>query len=419
MSQTTAENAPRWSVLRWVTRNRSLRGKKYDVVFYLPTTSKVLVDRPGVPPSGGAETQISILMRRLAANGHAVALVSFELPGGLPATVEGIDIFIRRPYAGRLGRQINRLKRIHGLLTETFTVFSVGLLFPARTVVQRTASVNTGLLSLGCRLSGRRFVWSSANDFDFEFENFSKSQAQLRVYRWGVRSATAIVVQTSLQADLCRRVFARDPFVIMSLAEPATQAGQPSTPGPILWIGRAIEYKDPLRFVSIAKENPDLHFAMIAVPEDGEAKHLFDEVESACAKAGNIDFHGPLNRSEVLEMTAGATAIANTSTFEGMPNVFLEGWARGVPAVSLNVDPDGVIERFGLGTIAHGNNEAFAQGARSLADNPDLRARIGSQCTEYVKSSHSPAVIAGRWEEVLELRPSTIADGSSLGGGRT
>lgn len=397
-------------MLRWCTGDRTLRAGKYDVVFYLPAAGKALIDREGLPSSGGAETQVSILMRELASKGHRVALISYDLPGGVPASVKGIDIFVRRAYAGRLGRRIGVLRRVFGLLTESFTVFSVGLFFPANSVVQRTASVNTGLLALGCAMSGRHFVWSSASDVDFRYAEVAKSKTQFRVYRWGVRSADEVVVQTGHQSDLCKDAFGREPAVIPSLAEPATPASRQPEGGPILWIGRAIDYKDPLGFVEIAKANPEINFAMIVVPEEGAARNLFDEVKEACGQAGNIEFHGPLNRGRVLEITGKASAMANTSTFEGMPNTFLEGWARGVPAVSLNVDPDGVIERFELGGFANGDPARFTITLRKLVADSSYWERVSSNCLRYVESSHSPDVIARKWEEVLHLRNSTAAD---------
>ena len=44
-----------------------------------------------------------------------------------------------------------------------------------------------------------------------------------------------------------------------------------------------------------------------------------------------------------------AVAAVNTSEFEGMPNVLLEAWSRGVPALVLHYDPGGVVRAHRLG----------------------------------------------------------------------
>ena len=59
-------------------------------------------------------------------------------------------------------------------------------------------------------------------------------------------------------------------------------------------------------------------------------------------------------------------AIVNTSVFEGMPNATLEGWVRGIPALTLSYDPDGLVELRGLGVFARDSWEDFVGGARRL-----------------------------------------------------
>ena len=59
-------------------------------------------------------------------------------------------------------------------------------------------------------------------------------------------------------------------------------------------------------------------------------------------------------RGRVLELIDRSRAVVLTSRHEGMPNVFLEAWARGVPVLSLHFDPDGKIAKEGLGLCAEG-----------------------------------------------------------------
>jgi hypothetical protein len=98
----------------------------------------------------------------------------------------------------------------------------------------------------------------------------------------------------------------------------------------------------------------------------------------------------------------------NTGLYEGMPNVFLEGWARGVPALAHSHDPDGVILREGLGAFAAGSDERFAKLARELWGSRFDQTEVSARCRAYVAQEHAPEVVVARWEEGLELHPATV-----------
>jgi hypothetical protein len=95
--------------------------------------------------------------------------------------------------------------------------------------------------------------------------------------------------------------------------------------------------------------------------------------------------------------------MVNTSDYEGMPNVFLEGWARGVPALALTHDPDGVIERERVGAFAHGSAERFAELARELWQRRGDQSEVAARCRAYIDREHSAGVVVGRWQRALGL----------------
>jgi glycosyltransferase involved in cell wall biosynthesis len=96
-----------------------------------------------------------------------------------------------------------------------------------------------------------------------------------------------------------------------------------------------------------------------------------------------------------------SVAVVNTSEFEGMSNIFLEAWARGVPALSLFHDPDGIVEHHGLGGFADSSRERLVDLARIFWEDLELRMRVGERCRSYVANAHSPRVLAERWAQVL------------------
>jgi len=255
-------------------------------------------------------------------------------------------------------------------------------------------------VGLFCRVRGRKLVFSSANDYDFTFERLGGPG--LRLYRLGVRLSHAVVVQTAQQAELARAAFPALGQVheIPSFAEPA--AAQSGAPSAFLWTARLVDYKQPLRLLDLAQAVPEARFRMIAVETGETPAELASELRRRAAGLPNLELLEPRGREGVMALLDEAVAVVSTSRLEGMPNVFLEGWARGVPALSLDFDPDGRIEEFGLGTAAAGDFERFAAAARELWAARAGRSELGARCRDYIERTHSLEAVAGRWAEVLE-----------------
>jgi hypothetical protein len=84
-----------------------------------------------------------------------------------------------------------------------------------------------------------------------------------------------------------------------------------------------------------------------------------------------------------------------------MPNVLLEAWCQGVPALVLFHDPGGVVSRHGLGGFADGSHERMVTLARDLWTTRFDRSELSERCREYVAAHHAPAAVAERWLRVL------------------
>ena len=343
-------------------------------------------------PAGGAETQIFLLAKLLAAKGARVGLI-VEDATDLPERVARVDV-IRQPTSRRSRRVVRAIENL-ALVTQLLSGLRV------RVVVQRAAGSRTGVIALIMKLRRRRFVYSSANVIDFDFERLEKRRHAVMLFRLGIRLADTIVVQTLEQQRLCRARFDRDAEVIRSIAE--TVEPTQADPEAFLWIGRLSPYKQPLAFVDLARAVPEARFRMVGVPTGEIGRAIQQQLTEAAEGLPNLELLDPRPRAELMPLIERAVAVVNTATYEGMPNIFLEGWARGVPALALAHDPDGVIASEGLGAFAANSAERFAGLTRELWGQRANREATSKRCRAYVQREHDAEVVVRRWVRVLDL----------------
>jgi glycosyltransferase involved in cell wall biosynthesis len=364
---------------------------RFDVAFHVPGLEQLLTLQD-VLPTGGAQNQVYLLAQALAARGLRVCLLVFELPeGGVPARAGAVEV-IARPRPATHQRLIGKARAANGMRRLLLSV-------RADVVVTRAAGPHVALIALASALLRQPFVYSSASFLDFLWETRFARRHDRRLFRRALLRADEIVVQTAEQAELCRERLGRRPVVIGSIAEPAAAAVGPGDA--FLWVGRAYDNKRPLAFVRLAQAVPEARFRMVAVPSPGQDEAL-DELVAAAEGVANLEIVPPSRRAELLPQLERAVAVVNTSDFEGMPNVFLEGWSRGVPALALSFDPDGVIERHRLGGFAHGSESRLAELARDLWNDRDASPELTERCRSYTRDNHDPELVAERWSEVLE-----------------
>jgi glycosyltransferase involved in cell wall biosynthesis len=379
------------------------RSDRYDIGFYLPSMTLLLSSGVVEQRPGGAETQFLLLSRALAERGVAVCVVVYDVPGTqIPASATGVNVLVRSPYRAGGGHW----RRFSEVAATGAAVRRVD----ARVIVGRTAGPHVGLVALFAKLARRRFVYSSAHILDFSFEALLASRRDRLLFRIGVALADVVIVQTEEQRLLCERRFGKPAIVIRSIAEPAAVSeGEREA---FLWVGRIERNKQPLEFVELARALPQARFWMVASPSPNakESVRLAQEVEAAAAALPNLDVLPPRPRAELLGLMARAVAVVSTSEAEGMPNIFLEGWARGIPALALKHDPDGIISGYGLGGCAEGDGERFVASARELWDCLERWSECGKRCRAYVRDNHSAAVVSGEWVRALGLREEPVGE---------
>jgi glycosyltransferase involved in cell wall biosynthesis len=369
----------------------ALPDRSYDVLFSMPWAGPSL---DGSGPAGGAETQILAVARGLADAGLRVAVLVVGERSRLPRRTGGVEVLAQAsaPAMRGVGGFLHDLHMFRSLVRS-----------PARVVVQRNAGRSVAVAALAARLRRASFVYSSANVVDFDLGSLDRPY-NVRPYEWAVRTAAQVVVQTDEQAELCRSRFGRDPVVIRSIAERAEPRS--AAPEAFLWIGRAAHYKRLDVYLDLAAALPEARFQVIAVGVEDQPE-IAARLARAREELPNLAVLDPRPRAELGALIDRAVAVVNTSEYEGMPNVFLECWSRGVPGLAFSHDPDGVVAAHGLGAFAAGSSERLVELAREQWESRGDQREVAARCIEYVRRHHDPGVVVQAWRGVMAAAGAT------------
>ncbi len=363
--------------------------EKRHLCFVAPQAWPVLSRDPRIEVVGGAEVQQSILARLLAADGHRVSMITLDYGQPDRSRVDGVTV--HKAFAPRAGAPF--LRFLHPRMTSMWRALRS---VDADVYYCRSASIWLWLVTEFCRRHGRRSVYAGASDRDF----VPDVGGQLRhardrwLYRRGLAAADAIVAQNEEQRASCRAHYRRDAVVIPSCYELPERKNSSAVRDRVLWVGMIHENKRPELFVELAARLPRRRFVMIGGPRPG-AHAFYERIRAQAARVPNLELTGFLPLAEVEPWFDRARVLVNTSTYEGMPNTFLQAWARGVPTLAT-VDVGAPVHMI-FGDLPAG----AAETERLFSDEPYWRAQSAA-CRAYFERHHSPAAVVAQYGDLLQ-----------------
>jgi glycosyltransferase involved in cell wall biosynthesis len=375
------------------------------ICFVAPSAYPILAGDRSTPVIGGAEVQQVLLARGFAERGHRVTMVSMDFGQPEVTNIDGVTVF--RMHAPMAGLPV--LRFIHPRLTSLWGAMRRA---DADVYYQRGCGALTGQVVARARSLGRASLFAGASDADFElglrFIPYARDRA---LYRWGVRRASAIVVQNATQSEACRAVVGRDSTQITS----CTRVGGVSADlgGAVLWVGSVRRHKGPLDVIPLAQACPQIRFRVIG---DGDAG-LMAQLRDAATRLPNLEIVGFVPFVDVEREFDGAFALVNTSPVEGFPNTFLQAWSRGIPTVSY-ASPGVRHEGRPVGQTATSVVGIGAQ-LNAWRAAPADWAAAGRDARAFAQQNFSVEAAVQRYEAVLEtIAPAMfkIASGSVLPG---
>ncbi len=230
--------------------------------------------------------------------------------------------------------------------------------------------------------------------------------------RWSIDAADALVV---LQAAAVDRLASFDP----SLAVKTTVIHQ-AVPGPlpeplspsdkaelrqtefrVVVLSHLREVKDPLMCARAARLLPAT--SSIAVHHVGAA-HTPEWEQLALEETSSNPrywWHGPLDRSDALELLTTATVLACTSLLEGGANVVTEAIALGIPVVGTQIDGNtGLLGANYPGLVPVRDDQALADLFLRLESQPATLADLQQRVDDRLAIT-DPQTEQASWADVL------------------
>jgi glycosyltransferase involved in cell wall biosynthesis len=353
------------------------------VAFIAPNLYPILSPtHPGA--AGGAERQFCLFGQSLAQRGFEVSYICSPPAAGVNATAFSVH-FADFSFMGRSKLRLpmciaSLWKACHRADADYYLIkVAAHLLLP---------------LALFCKLRGKRLVFWLQNGYDAGGRSPHGFWAD-RVLGQGVRAADIVIAQSEEQRrELQRRGIAAQ--VVPSIYQRAVPIGE-AEPIDMLWVGNTTPVKRWEYAYEIARRLP--HRRMAVAMNNCSASEYARTQEEA-SRIPSIRFLGMVSRDALEEWYRNTPLLLNTSVREGFPNTFLEAWAQGTAVLSLNVDPDGVIGRYGLGEVVNPAGDADrASGCAQMAavvekwlESSALRQRAAEAAKRYMHRHEAGSV---------------------------
>jgi glycosyltransferase involved in cell wall biosynthesis len=344
---------------------------------------------------GGVERQTSLMCRWLAARGHKVSLLTWDEGQPDETVIDGVRVIkMCRENAGLPGLRF---------FTPRWTSLNKALKrADADVYYQNCAEYITGQVALWCRIRRRGFVYSVASDPDCDPKLPTLRTFRERLlYRYGLRHATRIIVQTGHQQRMLQNGFKLDSVVLpMPCPGPASIEYLPPREPTVqhchvLWVGRIARVKRLELLLEVAQALPAVTFHVAGMPYAGDT--YSESVLNQARAFPNVQVHGMVPREQMPGLYRSVSMLCCTSLYEGFPNTFLEAWSHGLPVVST-VDPDSLIVARGLGCAAV-DTSSLVSAIRKLAESPALWRKQSANARQYYSDNHAVDTVMRRFEQ--------------------
>lgn len=258
-----------------------------------------------------------------------------------------------------------------------------------------------GLIAIICKIFGKKYVWSVIhNDYcrknasiNTLIESYKKYKSLLKIlakcklkfeyvlFNFGVNNADLIIAQNKIQKRTIKQEFSKKSIIIYN-SHPLPKEDTSKKKNQIIFVSTMRFFKQPEIFAQVAGKLRNSSLMFLAVGENYGEKDKAERLKELFCQ-NNVKYIGACPLEMVNRLIGESKVLVNTSLNEGFPNTFIQAWLRGVPVVSLNVDPDNLIKTKKLGFFSGGDIDKLTEEIVLLIQDQKLWKKLSDNCKNF------------------------------------
>lgn len=348
---------------------------------------------------GGAEYQLYLLAKKLASDPEFE--VSFVV-GDFGHNIGDVDnihlykFFDPRPkwkYFRAIKAFINLWNNLRKINGDVY--------------IQSSANFETVVVSLFARFKRRKFIYLIAHDDEVKLEkpewmapNGIVGEIRWKLFKNALRNSDLVLAQHEEQRHDLERNYKKGSKVRLyahKITKPEINIDQKKY---ILWVARGEKWKQPEIFLKLSEKFPNEKFVMV-MPATNDLEY-FNHIKSAASKLKNLEFIDMVPFDKIDEYFLHAKIFVNTSRSEGFPNTFIQAALARTSILSLNINPNQMLEKFQMGFWANGNTDKLSNFLTQIVNDNNQLQKIGDQAYNYVKTHHDLDVITENDKQLIK-----------------
>jgi glycosyltransferase involved in cell wall biosynthesis len=347
-------------------------------ILFHSSHAHLVLERSTTRVSGGAELQIALLAREIAARGHEVVIAAGDTGQPDAQILDGVKIRNAGKFqTGGLADTLCALPRVARVIREERPdwVFLLGW-------TTWLFILHVMKLFFGYRLG---FICGLDIEVSGGFRKANPVRGAL--FEYAMRRCDVRFAMTNDQRHLFRDKGMNCGFY-RNLILPRSHPRRAEKTTDLLWVSRCQPIKRPHLFLDLAEKLPGARCRMVCPRED---VGLWNSVSARAAGIPNLEFIERVPYHEIQDIYDGAKIFVNTSEGEGWPNSFIQSGLGSAALLSLDVNPDGLFESYRPGEFAGGDFERLVAQAARLLSNGDALSSAQEESARFVKELHDNA----------------------------